>query len=597
MEKEFLGNFKIIRKVGEGGMAVAYLAHHKEIPDHRVILKQLKDPRHGEKFKKEANNLAKLNDHHNICRIYDYFNDGDRTIIVMEYIEGATLKDVIESEKRLPMNLFLKLGIDLIRIMKYAHDRKMYHRDLKPGNIMVDKQGEIKVIDFGIAKDATDPNETAAGIFSGTPLFAPLEQFNPMGHIDWAKTDIYALGTTLYLMITGRMPFDGDSWDEYAENKRLAEPHPPSAFNPEVSKKLDSIILKSIARLPQDRFASLGEMLEEIEQLRTEKVLEPSFSDKTVDVAHYPGTTQAPSAEKARWGTAQSEESKKPKKGMIIGVSSAVAIAAIGLYLYFGTSFFAGKTDGSDTSQVPNSAENSGNNNTVIPIVAKKGQLEISATPNADFYVDDSMIGKGISTKTIELDSGIYDIRLENSSARTGKQFQQKASVLPGQVAQVSHTFDMGAPSVSTAPAMGTLDIKISPSSDVYIDDKKEASGKSNVSIKAAPGKHTLKVVNDSEDYDSTIIRSVDVIKGKSSEYSFVFEKRTVLGELRVGSIPNQAAVFINGKKQERLTPCILNLPAGTYNVRVWLQSQDISRESTLVVIPGEIVKFQPEFE
>lgn len=592
-----MGNFKIIRKVGEGGMAVAYLAHHKEIPDHRVILKQLKDPRHGEKFKKEANNLAKLNDHHNICRIYDFFNEGDRTIIVMEYIEGATLKDVIESEKKLPLNLFLKLGIDLIRIMKYAHDRKMYHRDLKPGNIMVDKQGEIKVIDFGIAKDATDPNETAAGIFSGTPLFAPLEQFNPMGQIDWAKTDIYALGTTLYLMITGRMPFDGNSWDEYAENKRLAEPYPPSAFNPEVSKKLDSVILKSIARLPQDRYATLGQMLEEIEVLRTEKILEPAFSDKTVDVAHYPGATQATSAEKARWGTAPSEEPKKSNKGMMIGVFSGLAAVAIGLYLYFGTSLFSGKTDGNEISQLPNTGENVDNDSTIVPVVSKKGQLALSATPNADFYVNDSLIGRGISSRTIDLDSGVYDIRLENTNARTGKQFQRKAAVLPGQVAQLSHTFDMSAPSVSTVPTMGTLDIKINPSGDVYLDDKKEATGKSAVSIKAAPGRHTLKVVNNSQDYDSTITRSIDVLEGKSSEYSFVFEKRTVLGELRVGSIPNQAAVFINGKKQERLTPCILNLPAGTYNVRVWLQAQNVSKESTMVVIPGEIVKFQPEFE
>ncbi|MGH8015867.1 MAG: serine/threonine protein kinase, partial [Candidatus Zixiibacteriota bacterium] len=303
MEKEFLGNFKIIRKVGEGGMAIAYLAHHKEIPDHRVILKLLKDPRHGENFKKEANKLARVNDHHNICRIYDYFVDGDRTVIVMEYIEGATLKEVIEYEKKLQLNLFLKLGLDLIRIMKFAHEKKMYHRDLKPGNIMVDKQGEIKIIDFGIAKDANDPSETAAGMFSGTPLFAPIEQFNPLGQVDWAKADIYALGTTLYMMITGRMPFDGKDWEEYAENKRLAEPYPPSRFNAEVPGKLDAVLLKSIARMPQDRYNSLGEMLTDIEQIRTEKVTEPRQMDVTIDVSHYPEVNEGPESG-ARWGTA-----------------------------------------------------------------------------------------------------------------------------------------------------------------------------------------------------------------------------------------------------------------------------------------------------
>jgi len=594
MEKEFLGNFKIIRKVGEGGMAVAYLAHHKEIPDHRVILKQLKDPRHGEKFKKEANNLAKLNDHHNICRIYDYFNDGDRTIIVMEYIEGATLKDVIESEKRLPMNLFLKLGIDLIRIMKYAHDRKMYHRDLKPGNIMVDKQGEIKVIDFGIAKDATDPSETAAGIFSGTPLFAPVEQFNPMGQIDWAKTDIYALGTTLYLMITGRMPFDGDSWEEYAENKRLAEPHLPSAFNPEVSNKLDTIILKSIARLPQDRYASLGEMLEDFEKLRTEKVIEPSQFDKTVDVAHYPGVTQA-SSSSALWGTAPATAPKKSRKAIIITIVLVLTVVPTGLYLYFGMGLFLGMQQNSPSIQTSNNIDSSSVQPEKAAMIPAKGQLQITAIPDADVYLNDSLIGNGLTSKTLDLDSGDYEIRLENKKAKVGKQYEQSAAILPGQLSQINHNFEMSVP--PTPAVTGSLLVNIEPKGDVYLDDKKEASEQAVVSLNASPGKHVLKVVNQSQDFDSTITKTVEVAAGKNSEYSFVFKKRTITGELRVGSIPNQAVVFIDGNRQSRLTPCIFDLPAGTYSIRVWLESQGLSRESTLVVIPGETVKFAPEFE
>ena len=242
MRKEFLGEYKVIRKVGEGGMAEVFLAHHKDVPDHRVILKRLKDPSLGKSFRKEANNLAKLNEHQNICTIFHFFTDDDKTIIVMQYIEGATLKDIIESEKKLPVSVVLKLAVDLLRIISYAHERKIYHRDIKPGNIMVDKQGDLKVIDFGIAKDEADPEQTAAGIFSGTPLFAPLEQFNPMAKIDWPRADVYAIGTTLYLMVSGKLPFRGRHWSEIAESKRVAVPPAPSSLAPETPEEFDRII-------------------------------------------------------------------------------------------------------------------------------------------------------------------------------------------------------------------------------------------------------------------------------------------------------------------------------------------------------------------
>ena len=590
-----MGNFKIIREVGEGGMAIAYLAHHKEIPDHRVILKLLKDPRHGEKFKKEANNLAKLNDHHNICRIYDYFNDGARTVIVMEYIEGATLKDVIESEKILPMNLFLKLGIDLIRIMKYAHERKMYHRDLKPGNIMVDKQGEIKIIDFGIAKDATDPSETAAGMFSGTPLFAPIEQFNPMGAIDWPKTDIYALGTTLYLMITGRMPFDGDSWEEYAENKRLAEPYSPSKFNPEVSKKLDAIILKSIARMPQDRYNTLGEMLTEIEPLRTERIVEPQVMDRTVDVAHYPGVTQAPESG-ARWGDSlKSDESKSNRKPLMISLAAAVVVIVTVSYLYFGTELFSSTNE----LQIPQNPLSS-STPAIVPqesgsMIPAKGELEISAEPNADVYLNDSLIGNALKSQIIELDSGQYQVVFENQKAVTGKKYQETASVLPGQLSKVSHTFTMAAPPAVSSP--GTMTFNISPKGDIFVDNVRVATGKSNFDYRTKAGEFEIKVVNSSPGIDSTIIERVRVISDETMNLNYSFNQKLTQGFVRVGSWPPKATVFINDKEQSQPTPFTFTLPAGTYNVRVWVKDKDLSRDSNLVVVPGDTIKFAPEFE
>jgi serine/threonine-protein kinase len=595
MEKEFLGNFKIIRKVGEGGMAVAFLAHHKEIPEHRVILKLLKDPRHGEKFKKEANNLAKLNDHHNICRIYDYFNDGDRTVIVMEYIEGATLKDVIEAEEKLPLNLFLKLGVDLIRIMKYAHDRRMYHRDLKPGNIMVDKQGELKVIDFGIAKDATDPSETAAGIFSGTPLFAPIEQFSPLGGIDWAKADIYAIGTTLYLMITGRMPFDGKDWDEYSENKRLAEPYPPSKFNMEITKKLDVILLRSIARLPQDRYNSLGEMLTELEQLRTEKVTEPSQMDKTVDVAHYPAATQGESPG-ARWGDGKIRDlPKKSRKRFFISIAAVIALITTVILLSLRPKIDSPESEIDEVDGRIQNQDQVANLTQPKNSAMARGTLEITSNTPADMFVEDSLIGRNVSSKVIELDSGKYFVRLE--SQNTVEKSQSKStSIRPGQVEEINFQFHNSSNSPAK-PVLGAIKFDIDPEGDIYMNDKRVAEGQSQFVYAAAPGEYQVRIVNISIEIDSTISEKVKLGEGESKNLFYRFKPKENMGYVRVGSWPPKATIFINEKEQGQPTPYIFKLPAGNYNVRVWVKDRDLSQDSNLVVIAGDTVKFAPEFE
>ena len=458
MSKEFLGEYKVIRKVGEGGMAEVFLAHHKDVPDHRVILKRLKDPSLGKSFRKEANNLAKLNEHQNICTIFHFFTDDDKTIIVMQYIEGATLKDIIESEKKLPVSVVLKLAVDLLRIISYAHERKIYHRDIKPGNIMVDKQGDLKVIDFGIAKDEADPEQTAAGIFSGTPLFAPLEQFNPMAKIDWPRADVYAIGTTLYLMVSGKLPFRGRNWSEIAESKRVTVPPAPSSLAPETPEEFDRIILKAISRDPEDRYVNAGEMLKDVEALRIENIVEPvnledtinidkltpAFDDETVDSQKF-----APTAERSETDQEQSKivQVVSGKRWSLISLAFIVIIIAIA-GIYYMTQNKLDNDLGETLSKIENADSTVTENLNDVALTPKNDKEEFAEPMSAVDPGDD----------------------------------QNAATVLEGEIR-----------------------VTIEPSGDLYLDNKLVASDISKYVLNSSAGSHTLKIENNHESIDSVI--------------------------------------------------------------------------------------------
>ncbi|MEE8577747.1 MAG: serine/threonine-protein kinase, partial [candidate division Zixibacteria bacterium] len=266
MEREYLGDYKLIRELGRGGMGAVFLAHPKDLPEHQVVLKELLDPRHFQRFKGEAKTLVNLK-HDKISRLLHFFTHGHSIVIAMEYVEGRTLKEYLEQVGTLPVNEALSITMDLLETLEYAHQHRVFHRDIKPGNLMIDNNGSIMVIDFGIAKDSDNPDITQEGVGIGTAAYAPPEQLFYARDIDWAVADIYSVGTTLYMLITGRLPFEGERTSDIVQAKRLSDPPMPSDFNPEISSRLDNVILKSIARQPEDRYSSASEMLEQIEIL------------------------------------------------------------------------------------------------------------------------------------------------------------------------------------------------------------------------------------------------------------------------------------------------------------------------------------------
>ena len=323
MVDQFIGNYKILKKIGAGGMAQVYLAVHKDVPNLKVVLKVLSDPRLVERFRQEADKLALLDGHGHICQIKHFFNHGDEIVIAMEYIDGETLDEIIKEKQKLPIGDALRIIRDVLETLEFAHKKGICHRDIKPSNIMLDRDQQAKVIDFGIAKGETDPDLTVAGSSCGTPAYMAPEQFTPTVKANYVLADIYAVGTTLYYLATGQLPFDDENIFMLRDAKMFSDPTRPRKFNPEISHDLENLILKALAKTPEDRFGSAAEMKTAICCLL--KDFEPALKDTA---------TLNESQDLAR-----KRSGRTPKKGRrniivpaVLGLI-AVAVAAV-IYLW-----------------------------------------------------------------------------------------------------------------------------------------------------------------------------------------------------------------------------------------------------------------------
>jgi tRNA A-37 threonylcarbamoyl transferase component Bud32 len=271
LEGQMLGRYRVLEPLGRGGMARVYRAYHPQL-DRYVAIKVLRSDLVEEeeflaRFQREAQAVAALR-HPNIVQVYDFDVQDDVYYMVMELLEGDTLKvrlnDYRLRDEKMPRGEVVRITLDVLDGLAYAHSEEMIHRDIKPANVLLSRRGQAVIGDFGIAQIVGGTRHTASGALMGTLNYMAPEQ-GLKGHCD-ARSDIYSLGIVLYEMLTRRTPFEADT-PLAVLMKHLNEPLPlPRQVDPEIPEPFERVVLKALAKEPDDRFQSADEMVQALRE-------------------------------------------------------------------------------------------------------------------------------------------------------------------------------------------------------------------------------------------------------------------------------------------------------------------------------------------
>lgn len=370
--KRLDGRYEIHELLGVGGMAYVYKAYDN-IEKRWVAIKILKEELAGNsdflrRFRNESKAIAVLS-HPNIVKVYDV-SFGDRIqYIVMEYIDGITLKQYIEQQGEIKWREALYFTVQILRALQHAHEKGIIHRDIKPQNIMLLEDGTIKVTDFGIARFSQAETQTMTDKAIGSVHYIAPEQARG-GYIN-DKADIYSVGVMLYEMLTGQLPFVADNAVSVAIMQMQAEPTPPSRINPSIPKGLEEITMHAMEKNPAQRFPSAADMLEDVERFRRDpeivfhygEQVDRAYAGTSADI--YGNVQQNAAPQKYNDNYEYEEEYVRSKNGarasnIIKGIVAAVIVVALVVGGIFGWRYLQNLTTStnktSDEIVLPNFA-------------------------------------------------------------------------------------------------------------------------------------------------------------------------------------------------------------------------------------------------
>lgn len=333
--------YEIIRMIGEGGMANVYLAQDT-ILDRKVAVKILRgdlagDEKFVRRFQREAISASSLT-HPNIVEMYDVGEDDGKYFIVMEYVDGKTLKSLIKRRGALTLPEVIDIMMQLTSGLACAHDSYIIHRDIKPQNIMILDDGKVKITDFGIAMALNSNELTQTNSVMGSVHYLPPEQANGNGAT--IKSDIYSLGILMFELLTGKLPFKGENAVEIAIKQMKEQIPSVCKINPDIPQSVENIILKACAKNPKNRYDNVLEMREDLKNC-----MDPEKKEVARLVYEYPEndleeTKTIPSLRTTRIEKEEAKEEERDKKTnkklvyIILGIIGSILLVMIGFFTY-----------------------------------------------------------------------------------------------------------------------------------------------------------------------------------------------------------------------------------------------------------------------
>ena len=389
--------YEIEKLIGEGGMANVYLAHDT-ILDREVAVKVLRgdlagDEKFVRRFQREALNASSLS-HPNIVEIYDVDEDDGNFFIVMEYIEGKTLKQLIRKRGVLTLPETIDIMLQLIDALAVAHDSYIIHRDIKPQNIMIKESGLVKITDFGIATALNSAQLTQTNSVMGSVHYLPPEQASGKGST--IRSDIYSLGIMMFEMLTGIVPYKGDSAVEIAL-KHIKEPLPDvRKLNPVVPQSVENIILKATAKNPKNRYRDVREMAEDIKTCMDEdkidvpkitfKYPEYDFSDNTKTIKIKKEEKPTKKTEVVAKKIEEDEELDKKSNTKLAIIFGILAVFVLAIFILF---VVVPKVRDSKTTEVPDVY---GMNITSAEKLLKKSGFKVDRKRKSSDTVEENLV-------------------------------------------------------------------------------------------------------------------------------------------------------------------------------------------------------------
>jgi serine/threonine-protein kinase len=411
---DFFGNCRVIEHIASGPITDVYHAQQEPLGRH-VAVKALRSTiapssPFAANLAREAELYAKLR-HDNILELYDFVRTESAMWLVLEYVDGLSLAELLQKSERLPIHTAMAIGLEIARALAHAHERGIIHRDIKPSNVLVSKRGEIKLVDFGIAHDdrvPSSPEPLEGGSTFGTPAYMSPEQI--LGEPVDARTDIFSLGVVLYQMVAGVRPFDGPDTKSTAQRIRHSEPSSlisslgESAGAHVGPRAVERIIMRCIEKLPGDRFASCRELAASIEAILRAETSSSTEDLVTTELVRLKLIDQAPTSRRTTQASLVVDPGRASLWPAVRGFFGILVLALIG---GFYIQREARKTD-SDTSSKPGALE-------LVP--ARSGSLRVVARPWAEVIVDGQRIDVTPFARPIPLAGGTHYVTLKHPKA------------------------------------------------------------------------------------------------------------------------------------------------------------------------------------